>query len=174
MLLLDGNEIWNEIYLIIWPQKCLHYSYCRWYIMWYSLLIEKNMSLVIYFWFILYRHRHFNFKWNIKIFIQYEDQNRSLSDPVIHLCKISAINKSNKKKGVCSEVLYKNMKIRLFVRNPVFIHFLTCWPDHSDEVAIELKSNAGVPTECTHNFVVDFVWKSTSFDRWVCWFIILN
>ncbi|CAG2210101.1 Putative regulator of nonsense transcripts 1,ATP-dependent helicase upf1,Regulator of nonsense transcripts 1,ATP-dependent helicase NAM7,Regulator of nonsense transcripts 1 homolog [Mytilus edulis] len=37
--------------------------------------------------------------------------------------------------------------------------------DHSDEVAIELKSNAGVPTECTHNFVVDFVWKSTSFDR---------
>lgn len=38
-------------------------------------------------------------------------------------------------------------------------------PDHSDEVAIELKSNAGVPTECTHNFVVDFVWKSTSFDR---------
>lgn len=38
--------------------------------------------------------------------------------------------------------------------------------DHSDEVAIELKSNAGVPSECTHNFVVDFVWKSTSFDRY--------
>lgn len=37
--------------------------------------------------------------------------------------------------------------------------------DYSDEVAIELKSNAGVPAECTHNFVVDFVWKSTSFDR---------
>ncbi|KAK7481622.1 hypothetical protein BaRGS_00027138 [Batillaria attramentaria] len=37
--------------------------------------------------------------------------------------------------------------------------------DFSDEVAIELKSNAGVPAECTHNFVVDFVWKSTSFDR---------
>ncbi|WAR01019.1 RENT1-like protein [Mya arenaria] len=37
--------------------------------------------------------------------------------------------------------------------------------DHSDEIAIELKSNAGVPAECTHNFVVDFVWKSTSFDR---------
>jgi len=34
-----------------------------------------------------------------------------------------------------------------------------------DEVAIEMKSNAGVPKECTHNFVVDFVWKSTSFDR---------
>ncbi|XP_013391305.1 regulator of nonsense transcripts 1 [Lingula anatina] len=39
-------------------------------------------------------------------------------------------------------------------------------PDNfSEEVAIELKSNAGVPAECTHNFVVDFVWKSTSFDR---------
>lgn len=34
-------------------------------------------------------------------------------------------------------------------------------------MAIELKSNAGVPVECTHNFVVDFVWKSTSFDRLV-------
>ena len=42
---------------------------------------------------------------------------------------------------------------------------LTRTPDYGDEVAIELKSNAGVPTECTHNFVVDFVWKSTSFDR---------
>lgn len=28
-----------------------------------------------------------------------------------------------------------------------------------------MKSNAGVPADCTHNFVVDFVWKSTSFDR---------
>ena len=39
-------------------------------------------------------------------------------------------------------------------------------PDNfGDEVAIELKSNAGVPIDCSHNFVVDFVWKSTSFDR---------
>jgi len=39
-------------------------------------------------------------------------------------------------------------------------------PDNfGDEVAIELKSNAGVPTDCSHNFVIDFVWKSTSFDR---------
>lgn len=30
---------------------------------------------------------------------------------------------------------------------------------------MELKRNDGVPTECTHNFVADFVWKSTSFDR---------
>ena len=32
-------------------------------------------------------------------------------------------------------------------------------------MGIELKNSAGAPTECTHNFVVDFVWKSTSFDR---------
>ncbi|XP_065905889.1 regulator of nonsense transcripts 1-like [Dysidea avara] len=35
----------------------------------------------------------------------------------------------------------------------------------SEEVALELKSNVGVPVECTHNFSVEFVWKSTSFDR---------
>lgn len=34
-----------------------------------------------------------------------------------------------------------------------------------EEVGIELRSNLGAPVECTHNFVVDFVWKSTSFDR---------
>ncbi|XP_031564537.1 regulator of nonsense transcripts 1-like [Actinia tenebrosa] len=34
-----------------------------------------------------------------------------------------------------------------------------------EEVGIELRSNVGAPVECTHNFVVDFVWKSTSFDR---------
>lgn len=44
-------------------------------------------------------------------------------------------------------------------------HVIKIPDNYSDEVAIELKSNAGVPFECTHNFVVDFVWKSTSFDR---------
>ncbi|KAL5479333.1 hypothetical protein EMCRGX_G022843 [Ephydatia muelleri] len=34
-----------------------------------------------------------------------------------------------------------------------------------EEVGIELKSNMGVPLDCTNNFCVDFVWKSTSFDR---------
>ena len=39
-------------------------------------------------------------------------------------------------------------------------------PDNfGDEIGIELKSNQGAPTTCTNNFVVDFVWKSTSFDR---------
>ncbi len=38
--------------------------------------------------------------------------------------------------------------------------------DHSsDELGIELKSNQGAPISCTSNFVIDFVWKSTSFDR---------
>lgn len=37
--------------------------------------------------------------------------------------------------------------------------------DVSDEIALELRKSEGVPTEITHNFIVDFVWKSTSFDR---------
>lgn len=41
-------------------------------------------------------------------------------------------------------------------------------PDNfGEEVGIELKSNVGVPTDCRDKFVVDFVWKSTSFDRCV-------
>ncbi|KZT55083.1 P-loop containing nucleoside triphosphate hydrolase protein [Calocera cornea HHB12733] len=35
----------------------------------------------------------------------------------------------------------------------------------SDEIGLELRRPDGVPTECTHNFSADFVWKSTSFDR---------
>ncbi|KAI8376540.1 RNA helicase-domain-containing protein [Radiomyces spectabilis] len=35
----------------------------------------------------------------------------------------------------------------------------------SDEVALELRRSVAPPVECTHNFSVDFVWKSTSFDR---------
>lgn len=34
-----------------------------------------------------------------------------------------------------------------------------------EEVGLELKSNGGVPTDVNHNYSVDFVWKSTSFDR---------
>ena len=32
---------------------------------------------------------------------------------------------------------------------------------------MELRSSAGIPLEHTRNFQVDFVWKSTSFDRFV-------
>ena len=34
-----------------------------------------------------------------------------------------------------------------------------------EDIGIELKSNQGAPTTCTSNFVIDYVWKSTSFDR---------
>ena len=40
--------------------------------------------------------------------------------------------------------------------------------NQSDEVTIELRAKGdhkSVPTECTHNFSADYVWKSTSFDR---------
>ena len=36
--------------------------------------------------------------------------------------------------------------------------------DISDEIALELRKSEGVPTDVTHNFIVDFVWKSTSRD----------
>lgn len=36
----------------------------------------------------------------------------------------------------------------------------------NDEVGIELRKDTGAPTDCTHNFSVDYVWKSTSFDRY--------
>ncbi|KAK2087772.1 ATP-dependent helicase NAM7 [Saguinus oedipus] len=44
---------------------------------------------------------------------------------------------------------------------------LTQRTDYGDEIAIELRSSVGAPVEVTHNFQVDFVWKSTSFDRYV-------
>ncbi|ONK58988.1 uncharacterized protein A4U43_C08F1810 [Asparagus officinalis] len=34
-----------------------------------------------------------------------------------------------------------------------------------EEVALELRANQGVPVDVNHGFSVDFVWKSTSFDR---------
>ncbi|KAK5170083.1 ATP-dependent RNA helicase [Saxophila tyrrhenica] len=47
--------------------------------------------------------------------------------------------------------------------------------NQSDEVTLELrgrgtsgeggKGGGSVPTECTHNFTADYVWKATSFDR---------
>ena len=40
--------------------------------------------------------------------------------------------------------------------------------NQSDEVMIELRTKGdhkSVPTECTHNFSADYVWKATSFDR---------
>jgi len=45
-------------------------------------------------------------------------------------------------------------------------------PDNfGDEVGIELKSSNVTPTNCVSNFVVDFIWKSTSFDRYLIFFL---
>ncbi|KNZ55407.1 hypothetical protein VP01_2691g3 [Puccinia sorghi] len=44
-------------------------------------------------------------------------------------------------------------------------HVIKVPNNQSDEVALELRRNEGVPHELTVNFSVDFVWKSTSFDR---------
>ena len=44
-------------------------------------------------------------------------------------------------------------------------HVIKVADSYNEDVGIELKSNQGAPTTCTNNFVIDFVWKSTSFDR---------
>lgn len=64
-------------------------------------------------------------------------------------------------KNVLSCVL---CKLYPFIK-PVLIYSCNI-SDYSEEVGIEMKTNLGVPTDCTSNFVVDFVWKSTSFDRY--------
>jgi regulator of nonsense transcripts 1 len=45
-------------------------------------------------------------------------------------------------------------------------HVIKIPDNNNDEVGVELKQSVGVPTDVTSaNFCVDFVWKSTSFDR---------
>lgn len=44
-------------------------------------------------------------------------------------------------------------------------HVIKIPDNYSEEVGIEMKSNFNVPTDKYTNFVVEFVWKSTSFDR---------
>ncbi|KNE54904.1 hypothetical protein AMAG_00849 [Allomyces macrogynus ATCC 38327] len=44
-------------------------------------------------------------------------------------------------------------------------HVIKLPNNHSDEIALEVKHGHDAPIQCTHNFSVDFVWKSTSFDR---------
>lgn len=48
-------------------------------------------------------------------------------------------------------------------------HVIKIPDSHSEEVGIELKAAPAhaspPPTDCTVNFVVDFVWKATSFER---------
>lgn len=44
-------------------------------------------------------------------------------------------------------------------------HVIKIPDNYSEEVGIEMKSNFNVPTDKHTGFVVEFVWKSTSFDR---------
>ena len=36
---------------------------------------------------------------------------------------------------------------------------------NNEEVALELRNGSGAPVDQTHGFSIEFVWKSTSFDR---------
>lgn len=39
-------------------------------------------------------------------------------------------------------------------------------PDnYGEDVGLEMKHSSNPPTKCSSNFVVDFIWKGTSFDR---------
>lgn len=44
-------------------------------------------------------------------------------------------------------------------------HVIKIPDNYSEEVGIEMKSNSKVPTDEHNGFIVEFVWKSTSFDR---------
>lgn len=44
-------------------------------------------------------------------------------------------------------------------------HVIKLPDNYGEEVGLELKNATGAPTDCSTNFVLDFVWKSTSFDR---------
>jgi regulator of nonsense transcripts 1 len=44
-------------------------------------------------------------------------------------------------------------------------HVIKVPDNYGEDIGIELKNGNGAPTDCNSNFVVDFIWKSTSFDR---------
>lgn len=44
-------------------------------------------------------------------------------------------------------------------------HVIKVPDNYGEDIGIELKNGNGAPTDCSSNFVVDFIWKSTSFDR---------
>jgi regulator of nonsense transcripts 1 len=45
-------------------------------------------------------------------------------------------------------------------------HVVKLPDNYGDEVGIEFKSAGGAPTDFNTNYVVEYVWKSTSFDRY--------
>lgn len=44
-------------------------------------------------------------------------------------------------------------------------HVIKVPDNYGEDIGIELKNGSGAPIDCNSNFVVDFIWKSTSFDR---------
>ncbi|XP_072385014.1 regulator of nonsense transcripts 1 [Diabrotica undecimpunctata] len=44
-------------------------------------------------------------------------------------------------------------------------HVIKVPDNYGEDIGIELKNGSGAPVDCASNFVVDFIWKSTSFDR---------
>ena len=44
-------------------------------------------------------------------------------------------------------------------------HVIKIADNFSEEVGIEMKSNLNVPTDSSNNFMLQYVWKATSFDR---------
>jgi regulator of nonsense transcripts 1 len=44
-------------------------------------------------------------------------------------------------------------------------HVIKVPDNYGEDVGLELKHSSNPPTKCTSNFVVDFIWKGTSFDR---------
>jgi len=45
-------------------------------------------------------------------------------------------------------------------------HVVKLPDNYGDEVGIEFKSAGGAPTDYNTNYIVEYVWKSTSFDRY--------
>jgi len=62
-------------------------------------------------------------------------------------------------------MLSKYRTVRLLVLTLSFFLLIILAVDVSDEIGLELRRTEGVPSEVTHGFSADFVWKSTSFDR---------
>lgn len=46
-------------------------------------------------------------------------------------------------------------------------HVVKLPDNYGDEVGIEFKSAGGAPTDSYSNYVVEYVWKATSFDRFL-------
>ena len=45
------------------------------------------------------------------------------------------------------------------------MHYTCHITGFDEEVGLQFYSNVGVPVDCDRDFCVDFVWKSTTFDR---------